>query len=159
FLLPVPAHNREITFLGFAPDGRLVTGSPDEVKVWNLDEVRTAPPIVLSGHEGTITALAFAPDEKLVTASTDRRVRVWDFNLDRLVRLAGKVAGRNLSEEEWEQSFVGEEYRRTFPELPDGAKVPETRPLQKAVGSSNPMVTPPAVTDSEARPRKGQNSE
>ena len=123
--------------------------------------VRTAPPIVLIGHEGTITALAFAPDEKLVTASTDRRVRVrvWDFNLDRLVRLAGKVAGRNLSEEEWEQSFVGEEYRRTFPELPDGAGVPETRPLQKAVGSSNPMVTPPAVTDSEARPRKGQNSE
>ena len=65
------------------------------MKVWNLDEVRTAPPIVLRGPEteGTITALAFAPDERLVTASTDRRVRVWDFNLDRLVRLAGKVAG------------------------------------------------------------------
>jgi hypothetical protein len=39
--------------------------------------------------------------------------------VDELIRLAGRTAGRNLTKDEWQLYFPGEKYRKTFPDLPE----------------------------------------
>jgi hypothetical protein len=41
--------------------------------------------------------------------------------MSELLDLAGISVGRNLSYEEWQLYFPGEQYRKTFPDLPAAA--------------------------------------
>jgi WD40 repeat protein len=93
--------------------------------------------VVLFGHEGAVHAVSFSPDGKYIaTGGEDRTVRLWPVeqpfainpaqrrddwwsrNLEELIHLAAKTAGRNFTCKEWAEFFGDEEYRRTFPELP-----------------------------------------
>jgi WD40 repeat protein len=110
-------HADAISVLTISPDGRwLVTGSGDATaRVWDM-EALSAEPMVLRGHEGGISALAISPDGRwLVTSARDTTVRLWRLQLDDLLDLACRTAGRNLTREEWEQylSGSGEAYRKT----------------------------------------------
>lgn len=66
--------------------------------------------------------IAFTSDGRVVTGSLDGMARVWDTKIDRLIAVAGEVAGHNLTITEWEQYFgtSGESYRKTFENLPEG---------------------------------------
>jgi hypothetical protein len=53
-------------------------------------------------------------------------------DLEAWVRLAGKVANRNFTWDEWRQYFPDEaSYHRTFPDLPDGDGVPRPVSLKR----------------------------
>jgi len=124
-------HASAVTAVAFSADGQwLATGSRDTTaRLWDattiLDEKQnaqdtTAEPLVLQGHGDSVTTLAFSPDGRwLATGSLDNTVRVWRTALQDLKSVACRVAGRNLTLEEWEQYFRGQEYRRTCEEWPD----------------------------------------
>ncbi len=95
-------------------------------------------PIVLPGHQGAIHSLAFTKDGRLVTGGSDGSVKVWHIDLDTLIKKAEHIAGRNLSYPEWQQFFGQEPYRRTFPDLPDGALVAQARHVHESDRSDVP---------------------
>jgi WD40 repeat protein len=85
---------------------------------------------VLRGHEAAITTLAFSQDNRwLVSGSDEPTVRLWDMsqplnrfepeqNVDELIKLACRTAGRNMSDDEWQQFMGGQPYRETCPGWP-----------------------------------------
>jgi WD40 repeat protein len=113
-LIPVP--DREGCFITCGDDGTVrlwKTGTPSEWKI-------------LRGHEDKITAGVFDLQGRLLTGSLDGSVRLWDLNKAKgrpdepgSVELASKVAGRNLTKDEWQISFPGEPYCRTFQDIED----------------------------------------
>jgi hypothetical protein len=60
----------------------------------------------------------------LGSASEDTTARLWDVRLEPLIVLGCRVAGRNLSQSEWEQIFgYDTAYQKTCPHLPAGEGV------------------------------------
>ncbi|HEU4452664.1 MAG TPA: TIR domain-containing protein [Longimicrobium sp.] len=107
--------------LAFSPDGRRVTMVSDLDSITRLHPVgrdSTAEPVVLPA--GTVGHAFFTADgRRLVTGSRDTRtVSVWELDLERLIRRACQVAGRNLTSDEWGQYFPTHPYRRTCPAYP-----------------------------------------
>ena len=64
-------------------------------------------------------AVSFAPDGKLLaSASEDSTVVVWNLDPAAWLRIARRVVNRNLTRAEWNRYFPGEDYRKTFDDLP-----------------------------------------
>jgi len=119
--------------VAFSPDGHyLVTSSFDKTaRLWDLKAADpTTAPLVLRGHKDQVTAVAFSRDGRyLVTGSIDTTVRLWDLNLEHLIVLACRTAGRNLAQTEWDQYFgTGVPYRRLYLGLPPGEGAPPNAP-------------------------------
>ncbi len=49
---------------------------------------------------------------------------LWDVDLESWQRIAGQVANRNFTRDEWRQYFPEDPYRPTFPDLPVPPEVP-----------------------------------
>jgi WD40 repeat protein len=115
-------HEGRINAVAISPDNQcLVTGSNDgTVRLWDLTaEDRAANSVVLRGHENGISGVAVSADNRwVVTGSYDSTARLWLLKRNDLILLARVVAGRNLSSDEWNLYFPGEDYRKTFPDLP-----------------------------------------
>jgi WD40 repeat protein len=122
------AHTQQVDWLGFAPDGRFVSlGYLDrEVRIWDLKA--TSPEALILHNREPVYSAAIDPAGKIALGEDQGMVRIWDIDLDRMVRLAGQVAGRNLSLEEWSNLFPDRPYRRTFADLPDGEGVEARAP-------------------------------
>jgi WD40 repeat protein len=108
--------------MAFSPDNRwLVTGSWDRTaRLWDLKAADpAAQPVVLKGHENSVVAVAFSPDNRwLVTGSQDSTARLWLLQIEDLLALARRTAGRNLSKDEWHTFLLGQPYFEVFPGLP-----------------------------------------
>jgi WD40 repeat protein len=115
-------HQDWINAVAFSPDARgLVTGSRDgTARLWDLTTPDpAAAPLVLRGHRRAIVAVAFSPDGRwLVTGSGDSAALLWPLQLEELVKLACRSAGRNLTRAEWAHYLPGHAYRATCPNLP-----------------------------------------
>jgi WD40 repeat protein len=70
-------HRGQLRALGVMPDGRLLSGGDDWIRIWNLAPTHAAP-VGLGRHDGMVRALAVLPDGQVVSGGEDRRVRVWD---------------------------------------------------------------------------------
>ena len=51
-------------------------------------------------------------------------VVLWDVDLESWQRIAGRIANRNFTRDEWRQYFPDKPYRLTFPDLPVPLEVP-----------------------------------
>jgi len=111
-----------ITAIAISPDARwLVTGSEDHTaRLWDLTaKDPTLSAIVLSSQQGAITAVAISENNRwIATGSLNGIARLWLLQVNDLVALARGLVGRNFSTAEWQFYFPGEEYRKTFNDLP-----------------------------------------
>ncbi len=120
--IPLIRHQAKITSLAFSPDGRLLaSGSADNsIILWDLT---SGQPIgePLAGSSESVWGLVFQPDSKVLYAGNGNG-SVYRWEVDDLLwtDLACTLAGRNLSQNEWAQFFIGETYRATCAQFPPG---------------------------------------
>ena len=129
-------HEGEVMGVAFsAQEDRLATLA-HEAKIWKLvgpDTDSAAFPIVLDCPGGAHTAeLCFCDGNRRLVANLrghDTLV-VWELDVGRLIELARRTAGRNLTRQEWNLFLGGRSYRETFPGLPvHDADIPLREPL------------------------------
>jgi WD40 repeat protein len=90
--------------LAFSPDGsRIATASVDgRVRLFDADT--GAPHLVLWGSGCAVEGVAFSPDgTKLASSSGCDGVRIWALDIDDLLEIARREAGRSLTDEECRQ--------------------------------------------------------
>jgi WD40 repeat protein len=120
--------NDPVHYTAFSPDGlHLVTaGRNGQARVWNLETGREVSRIV---HKGPVQKAFFAMDGKILVTTTgptgqnmlephSQEVKLSHWQKNDLVTTLSSKLMRNLSEQEWEQYFPGEEYRKTSGVLP-----------------------------------------
>jgi WD40 repeat protein len=95
--------------LAFSENGQmLASGSLDQTLI--LWDTATFQPIgqALLGANGSVTSLSFTPDSKtLVSGSDAGSITFWDVDIQSWEQRACKLAGRDLSPDEWRQFFPG----------------------------------------------------
>ena len=121
-------HERGVQALAFDPRGRwFATGDSNDntVRLWDLEHPE-AEPRVLRGHGGGVWTLAFDPRGRwLATGDEDNTVRLWQLNIERLLKLACRAAGRNLRPGEWRQHVGETPPQDTCPQYPSGKELAE----------------------------------
>ncbi len=121
-------HTDFVWAVAFSPDGATLAsiGWDGIIRLW---EVASQQPIGegLIGHAGFISSFAFSPDGMtLASGGDDASILLWDVNFQSWIERSCRIAGRNLSQEEW-QRFIGSErpYERTCSMFPPGEGAPE----------------------------------
>jgi WD40 repeat protein len=103
----VIAHPGNVSGIAFSPDGsRLMTGAEDgSVVLWDAETATEVARVSLQ-TPGTPTA-GFRPDGTLILAQTgaEPALYVWDPSPERATEFACRAAGRELTEEEWSDTF------------------------------------------------------
>jgi len=116
-----PISDRTVTGLSirFSPDGsRLVSGTADgTVSVWDARTLEQLGSVTIAAGTGSKTmAPVFAEGNDIVTvAAYDGSVYRWDTRIDHTLAYACRMAGRNLTAEEWKDAFGGRPYEKTCP--------------------------------------------
>jgi WD40 repeat protein len=105
-------HNGVVDLAAISPDDRtLATGARDGiVRLWDIktDEPVGAP---LPGLPGQRVIPLFTPDgSALIAAYASGRAYRWDIRTASLIRQACRVAGRRLTQAEWEEFLPGRDY-------------------------------------------------
>jgi WD40 repeat protein len=119
---PVDGHEGAVTSLAFAPDGAVVAsgGSDGRVGLWD-GQTGSLLGTVLPGQPNIPVTVEFLPDgHTLQIASLDGAVYTWDTRPQHWVEHACTVVGRNLTQEEWRDTFGDRRYHRTCPDYPAG---------------------------------------
>lgn len=108
--------------LTYAPDGsQFAALQADRIRVWDGRTGVYQASLALPADLTTDPSISYLPDSSglLVTANDGRawkvntRTRTW-------VERACRIAGRNLTQSEWQQFFPGSPYRITCPQWPAG---------------------------------------
>ncbi len=119
---PLTGHTTGVTSLAFSPDGlTLASGGQDGMLIlWDVLSRRAiGNPLRLTS--GAATSLAFGPGGLTLASGSDtRQVMLWDVSPLSWIERACELAGRNLTQAEWQQYFPGETYRLTCPQYPAG---------------------------------------
>ena len=108
-------------YLGFAPDGsQFAAIQADRIRVWDGRTGDYQVSLALPADLATDPSISYLPDSSglLVTANDGR---TWTVNTrtSTWVARACRIAGRNLTQAEWQQFFPGSPYRVTCPHWPD----------------------------------------
>ena len=122
-------HTGPIISLAFSPDGRmLASASADQkVRLWNVAS-RSAIDAPLFGHDFQVLTVAFSPDgTSLASGGADHNIALWrtassqiDVVAMDLAERACLVAGRNLTQAEWNLYLNGHPYQKTCAQWPEG---------------------------------------
>ena len=108
-------------WLEYSDDGELlVSGAEDGgVSLWDastLDLLGTVFPPHL-GEPVPAGAQFIGDSHDVAIASYDGKVYRWDTDVERAIDFACQMAGRNLTEEEWEQYLPAQPYQSVCPDL------------------------------------------
>lgn len=130
-------HRTPVTAATFSPDDRLLAVGGADYAVQLFDTASWQPvadPLAL--HHDLVSSLAFSPDGKLLASgSEDGTIRLWAAP-STWIEHACSLAGRNLSQVEWEQYVPpGGRYVRLCPQYPSGFKAPGDAPAATYPGS------------------------
>ncbi len=112
------------TALAISPDGSVIASGHENglIYFWNASSAaEIGQPF--RGPHAAVTGLAFAitEGELGLVSTSERGAVVWDFDPVAWRTTACKMAGRNLTESEWEALVgSGTDYHRRCPEFPAG---------------------------------------
>ncbi|MFD7075598.1 BTAD domain-containing putative transcriptional regulator [Nocardioides sp. NPDC059952] len=106
--------------LDYSDDGKLLVSAADDgrVSLWDattLDPLGTVRP----PHEGDpvpADAQFIGDSHDVAIASNDGTVHRWETGIDRAVEFACRMAGRDLTEQEWDEFLPEEPYRPVCPD-------------------------------------------
>jgi WD40 repeat protein len=139
---PLAVPEGEVNSVAFSPDGKtlaagysrgLFVGVVGGVAVFDVAGRKRLSEQPLDVAKGAVNSVAFSPDGKILAASyrvddVINGVTLFDIDPDSWQRIAGQIANRNFTREEWRQYMPEtEKYRATFPNLPLEEE-PETTP-------------------------------
>lgn len=96
-------------------DRFLISASWDyTVRIWDLTSTPiSTSPVALTGHKDGISVIALTPDDSwLATGSWDSQIKLWPLDINYLIEAGCEAAGRNLYEDEWEEYFGAQSYRK-----------------------------------------------
>ena len=83
-------------------------------RVWPLSDPQRGV-VSLNGHQTALFMVGISPDgRRAATCSADGMIRLWSLDMYEMLQEAGRIAGRNLTQEEWREFFSTEPYRTTF---------------------------------------------
>src|SRR5262249_12669676 len=96
--------------------------------LWDVATRKRLSEEPLALKEGIVRSVAFSPDGQTLAAAYGGRgggrAVLWDVDLKSWQRIAGRIANRNFTRDEWRQYFPDEPFRPTFPDLPVSPNVP-----------------------------------
>jgi WD40 repeat protein len=118
--LPISNLQAGVAGLAFGPDRRLLA-SVNADRTLTLWDSTTNRPIgqPFTGFSARITSLAFAPDGlALYTGLEDGSLLRLDIDPNSWIERNCEMAGRNLSEEEWNQFYLPGTYRKSCAQYP-----------------------------------------
>jgi hypothetical protein len=125
----------DVLSVAFSPDGKTIGGGGGGGGVVLFDAATrgrlSEQPLAV--REGDVYSVAFSPDGKTIAAGygvgvgvgggvLEGGVVLWDVDLSSWQGLAGRIANRNFTRDEWRQYFPEKDYRPTFPDPPEVAK-------------------------------------
>ena len=109
-----------VRWLDYSEDGTLLVSAADggAVSLWDADTLELMGTVRPPDDAGPITALAqFVGDtHDVAIASYDGTVYRWDTDLDRAIDFACRMAGRDLTRNEWAQFLPTQPYRPVCPQ-------------------------------------------
>jgi WD40 repeat protein len=128
-LARLSGHTAEVKSLAFSPDGRLLASASYDhtLRLWNV-ATRQLADAPLLGHAFQALFVAFSPDgASLASGGADHTAALWHTDTGQLDQInldlgdrACLIAGRNLSQLEWNQYLNGQPYQTTCPQWPVG---------------------------------------
>ncbi len=113
-------HDSELTIVEFSPDSAwlMTADRAGEVRIWDFDSSE-GEPLLMTGHDAGISAAVFNPaSDWVATGGEDGVLQLWTVSPARLSNLACRMAGRNMTLDEWQRAFPRNTYRPTCPALP-----------------------------------------
>ncbi len=118
---PIDAHEGWVPRVAYAPDGATFasSGNDGQVTLWDGrtgERLATFAP----GDPNVWTVVEFQPDgHTLLIAGRDGAIYTLDTRLESWIDRACRVAGRNLTEEEWAEAIGDRPYHETCPPRAD----------------------------------------
>jgi WD40 repeat protein len=109
-----------VLWLTYSDDGELLVSAADDggVSLWDattLDLIGTVYPPHL-GDSDPVGAQFIGDSHDVAIASYDGTVYRWQTDLDRAIDFACQMAGRNLTEQEWEEFLPAQPYQSVCPD-------------------------------------------
>ncbi len=136
---PLVVEEGDVESVAFSPDGKtlasgyLLRGAVEGrggVVLWDVATGKRliGQPLAVDGQ---VQSVAFSPDGKTIAIGHYHGggLVLWDVDFNSWQRLAGRIANRNFTREEWREYFPETPYRATFPDLP---VPPEVTPKSNA---------------------------
>ena len=115
---PSRGHTAEGYWVRWSPDGsRIVSGANDgSVSLWDGESLDLLGTVVVPREQDPVAVSPFfGADGQVTMASYDGRVYQWDTDFDHTLELACQMAGRNLTEGEWQAALPDLPYQETCP--------------------------------------------
>jgi WD40 repeat protein len=110
---PTKVTSSEVYQLAFSPDGRLLAANSDSVVLWDVD-TRKRVGSGFPGVKGWNPGVAFEPSGRLLIFQLAATIE-WPTDRPTLQRFACRVAGRDLTPEEWRDLLPNRPYRHVCP--------------------------------------------
>ena len=113
---PVVAHDGNVWGAAFNDSGTRVVTSSDgrDAALWDAATGALLATAALPSTEG-VTVSGFRPDGSVLLTTFSGSFYRWDASLSNAVDAACRLAGRDLTEEEWAEAFPDQEWRQTCP--------------------------------------------
>jgi WD40 repeat protein len=111
-------HTDQIIGKYFSPDGQslLTYGFDRTIRIWDLKNPAKDP--VVLRHDASVEGVAVSENGKWLISNTPQGVYIWQWAIEDVRNLACRLAGRNLTRDEWAK-YIGEiDYQKTCEQWP-----------------------------------------